>query len=164
MHIIASPQGPPMCHHCARPFELDPREEGRERKLAQLRAIEDDDHAARAFHFHRECDAHIRAMSEVWVDSFGMHVPDFGVVRVEGIKFSIEPGMADAMLAEIDKTLLPAIRQSIIDALDSRLPPAPIVGPYNPTWCPDQPSVQALYPFGYVRLADGTVVAGNSSE
>ena len=149
-----------MCYHCARPFERDPREEGQERKLAQLRAIKDDDHAARAFHFYRECDAHLCGMSEVWVDSFGMHMPDFGFIRVEGIKFSIEPGKADTMLAEIDNALLPTIRRSIVEAISTPFPSAPIVGPYNPVQCPDQPSAQELYPFGYVRLADGTVVAG----
>ena len=29
--------------------------------------------------------------------------------------------------------------------------------PYDPTWCPDTPTVKELYPYGYVRHADGNV-------
>ena len=85
MRLITSPDGRPMCYHCARPFDKHPWQQRREELHAKLCAIEDDDYAARAFHYHREIQAHTDKMTELFVQSQGVHIPEIGSIHIEGI-------------------------------------------------------------------------------
>ena len=169
MHIITNPDGIPACYHCARPFDEHPWKRRRQELHAKLCAIEDNDGAARAFHFHRGMQAHADKMQELWVNSHGLHIADVGSIHSEGIRFTLEPSVPpERMIAEVDQHLLPAIREHIIEVLNgtydtkvqqwaTQMP----AKPHDPTWCPDTPTVQELYPHGYVRHADGNVEEAN---
>ena len=165
MHIYTTSDGKAACSHCARPFEEHPREKRRQELHAKLCAIEDDDHAARAFHYHRCLQARVDQMKEIWVSPHGLSIPDVGTMHAEGIKFTLEPGvLPERMIDEVDKNIIPAIRQNIIellngtyDAMVKESMAGPPPKPYDPTWCPDTPTVKELYPYGYARHADGNV-------
>ena len=154
-----------MCYHCARPFERHPDVVRREELHAKLCAIEDDGHAARAFHYHQTLQAKFDQMETVWVEFSGFSIPDVGNVRFEGAKILLEPGVSrERMMEEIEKWVLPSIRKDILDSLERRsttLPGIPIdpstIRRYDPTWCPSTPSAAELYPSGYVRHEDGSV-------
>ena len=110
---------------------------------AQLCALQDDDHAA----FHRlkarQAVADIHHVGSVWL--------------------RLDPGVTpERMLAELDTWLLPQRkREAFKDGLASGEIPTPPA--YDPPWCPATPTVQELYPFGYVRHADGSVDASIKS-
>ena len=165
MRVITNTDGKPMCYHCARPFDKHPLQQRREELHAKLCAIRDDDHAARAFHHHRKMQAYADRMTELFVHSQGIHIPEIGSIHIEGIRLNLEPGVpADRVMPEIDK-MWPIIRQSIADTLDGTTGKAEknlIVHPYDPIWCPSKPTAEELYPFGYVRHADGSVEAKSS--
>ena len=156
-----------MCYHCGRPFERHPDVVRREELHAKLCAIEDDEHAARAFHYHRTLQAKVDQMETVWVELGGFNIPNVGDVRFEGAKILLEPGVSrERMMEKIEKWVLPSIRMYILGALErhsATLPETPIdpstIGRYDPTWCPATPSTAELYPSGYVRREDGSVEA-----
>ncbi len=153
-----------MCYHCARPFERHPDVVRREELYAKLCAIEDDEHAARAFHFHRTLQAKSDQMEKVWVEFSGFGIPEVGDVKFEGATFRLEPGASREKIVEaIDKWVIPSIKEDMLIALKSTLPETPIdpstIRRYDPTWCPSTPSAAELYPSGYVRREDGTVEA-----
>ena len=167
MRILTLDDGKPACYHCARPYDQHPWQQRREELHAKLCAVEDNDRAARAFHYHRGVQAHVDQMQELWVNSHGLSIPDVGSMHVEGIRFNLEPGISrERMISEVDQHIIPTIRQNIIERLDgtydinvkqwmTQLP----AKTHDPTWCPDTPTVQELYPYGYVRHTDGNVEA-----
>jgi hypothetical protein len=167
MRVITTSDGKPMCHHCVRPFERHPDVVRREELHAKLCAIEDDEHAARAFHFYRTLQAQFDQMETVWVEFGGFDIPEVGDVRFEGATFRLEPGASREKIVEaIDKWLIPSIKESMLIALkclSPTLPESPIdlgtIVRFDPTWCPSTPSAAELYPSGYVRREDGTVEA-----
>ncbi len=174
MRIVATPNGTAMCYHCARPYERHPDLVRREEQHARLCAIEDDERAARAFHFHRALQAKYDKMETVWVNPSGFYIPDMGSVRFEGVTLRLEPGASRERVAEaLEKWVLPSLKKDTLDAFEQRAAaaaaePIPIdpstVRRHDPTWCPDEPSAAELYPFGYVRGADGAVEANNIVE
>ena len=170
--ITTTKEGVLVCDHCGRVFDTHPSETRRKELHAQLCAIEDDDRAARAFHHHRASQAHADSMAKFWTGSIGFSMYELGYANFEGVRFTLEPGVSpDRMIAEIDSQILPALRKHMVDALDgtrdreakefeAKLAANEItVTKYDPTWCPDTPTVQELYPHGYVRHADGSVEA-----
>ena len=161
MRVITNSEGKPMCYHCARPFERHPDAVRREELHAKLCAIEDDELAARAFHHHRTLQAKFDQMETVWVELSSFSIPDVGSVRFEGAKIRLEPGVSrERMMEEMEKWVLPSTRKDILDALEQTTPPETpsTIGRYDPTWCPATPSAAELYPSGYVRREDGSVV------
>ena len=164
MHIVPTKEGKLACYHCGHEFDEHPDETSRQRLHRQLCAIEDDDDAARAFHFHKAQQAIADQTTEVWIDRTGFYVPDTGSVRFEGIKINLEPGATtdDAMRA-IEAWVLPSIKQSIVEALNgtqehqdtAHIP----MHKYDPSWYPCSPPMEDLYPNGYVRHPDGAVEA-----
>ena len=174
MHLVTDAHGRPACYHCGRHFDRDPRTARSEAKHAKLCAIPDDDHAARAFHFEREMRAKEEKMTTVWIQRQGMYLDGVGSITSEGIQIRIEPDVShERLMAEfIDVHLWPTIRQSILDTLDGTAQRQEEEGRLkilarrgdaaredHDLWCPSEPSVQELYPNGYVRHADGTVEA-----
>jgi hypothetical protein len=170
MHIVTTKEGLLVCCGCGHVFDKHPDEVRREKLHAQLCAIEDDDHAARAFHYKKTLQAQIDQMTTIWTGCVGYSIPGVGSVRVEGIEFTLEPGVAvESMIPELDK-LIPDIKRTMIETLDGTK--ARIEGEissnqvavhkYDPVWCPNTPSAEELYPFGYIRHADGTVEAKSS--
>jgi hypothetical protein len=164
MRVIITSDGKPMCYHCARPFERHPDVVSREELQTKLCAIEDDEHAARAFHFHRTLQAKSDEMETVWVEFSGFGIPDVGDVRFEGATFRLKPGASRERIVEaIEKWVIPSIKEEMLIALKCRsttLPETPItIRRFDPTWCPSTPSAAELYPSGYVRREDGTVEA-----
>ena len=173
MHLIPTREGKLMCFNCSHAFEKHPVQERREHLLAQLCTIEDDDHAARAFHRHKASQAHTDASTHVWMDTVGYHIHEVGSVRFMGVEFTLEPGVApERMLPELDKWLLSNLKSCMIKKLDGTAERernefaeavatgrAPTPPSYDPLLCPDTPAIQELYPFGYVRHANGTVEA-----
>ena len=167
MHIVTTKEGLLVCNHCGHVFDKHPDEVRREQLHAQLCAIKDDDHAARAFHYYKTLHASIDQMTTIRMGLVGYSIPDVGSVRVEGIKFTLEPGVAvESMIPELDK-LIPDIKRNMIETLDGTKAreereissSQADVHKYDPVWCPNTPSAEELYPFGYIRHADGTVEA-----
>ena len=165
MHIVTTKEGLLVCNHCGHVFDKHPDEVRREQLHAQLCAIKDDDHAARAFHYYKTLHASIDQMTTIWMGLVGYSISGVGSVRVEGIKFTLEPGVAaESMIPELDK-LIPDIKRTMIETLDGtkareeREINLNQVEKYDPVWCPSTPSTEELYPFGYIRNADGTVEA-----
>jgi hypothetical protein len=182
MRIIISPNDgkTPMCYHCARPYERHPDLVRREEQHARLCAIEDDERAARAFHYYRTLEAKHDEMETVWVNPSGFYIPDVGSVRFEGVTLRLEPGASNERVTEaLERWVLPCVKKEMLDALERRsatattttsaaqLPPyekifdprSSTVTRHDPTWCPAEPSAAELYPSGYVRRADGAVEA-----
>ena len=166
MRVITTSDGKARCYHCGRPFERHPEVVRREELHAKLCAIENDDLAARVFHYHRTLQAEFDSMEKVYVESSGYSIPDMGIVRFEGATIHLEPGASrERMMEEIERHVLPSIKEDILRALDPcpKLPETPIdpskIRRYDPTWCPSTPSVAELYPSGYVRHEDGSVDA-----
>ena len=164
MRVIITSDGKPMCHHCARPFERHPDVVRREERHAKLCAIEDDEHAARAFHYYQTLQAQVDKMETVWVEFGGFSIPDVGDVKFEGATFRLEPGASREKILEAIDKVIPSIKESMLIALKflpSTLPEVPTdpstIRRFDPTWCPSTPSAAELYPSGYVRREDGTV-------
>ena len=170
---------------CGRELEKDPKEERREQLFAKLCAIKDDDTAARAFHYHRSMQECFDKHTTLWMPRLGLHLPDGMHVAIDGIQFSLEPGVKpEAILLDQNlDIIMGCIKDLIVKSVDGtgseakkknaeeeemlRLldDEAGKMKPqkhhvYDPTWFPsDGPTVQELYPFGYFRHADGTVEA-----
>ena len=169
MHVITLPGGKPGCYHCGREFDRHPRDVESEEMHAKLCAIEDDDKAARVFHYHQSIREQNERMKCVWVRRSGWLVPGVGLVCMEGIKLQLEPGAEpERMREQIQRCVLPCIMKDLTEALDGtqerreaelRLKDTEEARvPHDPLWCPDTP-VEELYPFGYVRHPDGSVEA-----
>ena len=166
MRVITTADGLPACFHCGRVFDRHPTEVEREKQLSLLRGIENDDYAARAFHHYREMQAWEDALTKIWVNHFGLHSPSIGFIRLEGIGFSIEPGVTtEQLMAEIENNFIPMIRDEIRKTLDGtrereiRAFSASEHKSQPSVWCPERPAVDELYPNGYTRHADGTIEA-----
>ena len=167
MRVITTAEGKHMCYHCEHTFERHPEVVRREELHAKLCAIEDDERAARAFHFHRTLQAKSDQMETVWVEKSGFSIPNVGDVRFEGVRIFLEPGASrESLMEAIDKWVLPSLKKDILNTLERRsttLFETPIdpstIKKYDPTWCPSTPSAAELYPSGYVRREDGSVDA-----
>jgi hypothetical protein len=169
MRVITNQEGKPMCYHCGRAFERHPEAVRREELHAKLCAIEDDELAARAFHYHRKLQADFDQMETVWVELSGFSIPDVGILRFEGARLQLEPGASHAKLAEtIENCVLPFIKENILSALAERNDDdkteaelriaSASVKRFDPTWFPPStPTAAELYPSGYVRREDGSV-------
>ena len=172
MRTIMLEGGKCICYSCGKELEKPPREERREKLFAQLCAIKDNDTAARAFHYHRENEEHFDKQTTLWMPRMGLHIPDVAHVVVDGIQLSLEPGVKpDAMDDDHLDTIMAHIKHIIVKTLDGtqakeaddfqellhagKIQPHP----YDPAWCPEHPTVEELYPWGYVRHEDGTVEA-----
>lgn len=172
MRVLTAPDGVPRCYYCARPFDVHPTLKRRQERHAQLCAIEDDDHAARAFHYYKQRDAEADEREELWVDRQGFHAYEVGSFTIDGICIRPEPGVSpERVMEEFDKTVLPCLRAEILKTLDGTAQKeaeelrlqheaekqSGTLRAYDPTWCPATPTAQELYPNGYVRHADGSV-------
>ena len=176
MHLLTTTteEGPRfLCFNCGHAFEKHPEQVRREQLHAQLCALQDDDHAARAFHHRKAMQAIADQSTHVWMDTVGYGIPEVGFVQVMGVTFRLDPGVTlERMLSELDTWLLPQLKRDLTAALDGtaaherkvfkdglasgEIPTPPA---HDSLWCPATPTVQELYPFGYVRHADGSVEA-----
>ncbi len=166
MRVITDPKGTPMCYHCARPFERHPDTVRREEREAKLCAIEDDERAARAFHYYRTLQAKHDQMETLWVEQSGFNIPELCTVRFEGTTILLEPGASrERAIEAIEKWVIPSIKKDMLDALEPTvaIPPPSAIAQYDPTWCPATPSAAELYPSGYVRRTDGAVMPVNAA-
>jgi hypothetical protein len=164
MRIIATADGQPACYHCKRAFDNHPTTAERERLFSKIRAIEDDDYAARAFHYYTTQHAYSDSMTEQWTPHTTFDIPGVGTMSVDCIRLKLEPGAGpELMIQELDKWLLNEMRTSIVQTLCpifAQNEECPVPPPRRyPVWCPDSPSVHELYPLGYIRHSDGTVEA-----
>ena len=165
------------CHFCRQPLQLDPRVEERarmqryqERRLEQLRAIEDDDEAARKFHLYKRFYDHQNALQEHWIDQSSLSDPNWGDIECMGFQINVSPTVSvDAIMKSIDCQFLPMLRRQILRTVDGRgslaaeLASDEAWGDRNEqilTLNPSAPRpISELYPHGYVRHTDGTVEA-----
>ena len=165
------------CHFCRQPLQQDPRVEERarmqryrERRLEQLRAIEDDDEAARKFHIFKTLYDHEHALQEHWIDQSLLSDPKWGDITCMGFKIKVTPTVSvDAIMKSIDCHFLPMLRRQILQTVDdgeslaAELASDDACGDRNEqilTLYPKPPMpISELYPHGYVRHADGTVEA-----
>ena len=172
MRTIILQSGKCICYSCGREFEKDPKEERREQLFEKLCAIKDNDTAARAFHYHRNREEYYDKHTTLWMPRLKLQIPDGIHVTIDGIQLSLEPGVKPEtiLLDQHLDTIMSCIKDMIVrsvDGTEAKEEAAVIVGKmkpqthvYDPTWCPsDGPTVQELYPFGYVRHDDGTVEA-----
>ena len=172
MRVLTAPDGIPKCYYCGRVFDVHPKVKARQELHAKLCAIEDDDHAARAFHYRKQQDAEADAQTEHWVARQGFHAYAVGSFLIDGICIRLEPGVSpERAMEEFDKSVLPFVREQILKTLDGtahkegeghnlKIMEAKQAGTlhvYDPTWCPATPTVQELYPNGFVRNPDGSV-------
>jgi len=172
MRVITVPDGIPKCYYCAHPFDIHPKVKEQQELYAKLCAIPDDDHAARAFHYHKKQDAEANAQTEFWVARQGFHANEVGNFMIDGICIRLDPGVSpERAMEEFDKSVLPFVREQILKTLDGttqkeeekhnlmimEAKQAGTLHVYDPTWCPATPTAQELYPNGYVRNPDGTV-------
>ena len=172
MRVLVKPDGTPTCYSCGRPFDIHPTTKRRQELHAALCAIKDDDHAARAFHFHKKIQEEADQQTELWVERQGIHAPGVGSFCMDGVSIGLVPGVSvERAMEEIDRHILPWLRAGILKTLDGtaqkeaenykveieELVRSGKQRVYDPTWCPDTPTAQELYPNGYVRLADGSV-------
>ena len=169
MHVLTLANGEHVCAHCVRPFERHPSEERREALHKRLCAIEDDDEAARAFHYHRRIQAEVDALKTLWVPGSSFSLGDGCMVRFEGVSLHLPPDASpDCIRDELERWVLPSLRKYVLDALerkDAAMPAAPRIEEprsYDPiVTVPASPSAAELYPSGYVRHADGSVEASS---
>ena len=171
MHLLTDERGALTCAHCGRVFDRHPDLERREEREAQIRAVADDDRAARLAHFHRAGLAESEAMARHWCEPWGLHGAAIGAVRFEGVSLSLCPGVDTATaMAFVDREVLPMLRRSLLETLDgtqAELAAASraLLSSMRSTardatlWCPSEPPTAELYPYGYTRAPDGTVVA-----
>jgi len=161
-----------VCGACARPFDRDPKEQRREERLAELRAIPDDDEAARKFYYFRQNEQMFSGLEERWTGHHGMYSPKWGSVTDRGIEIRVSPDAnVEEVMRDIDNQFLPGLRESVLHQLDgtaarwlvtlSEMPaeqetPARIER--------DPIPISSLYPFGYVRQDDGTVLTVEGCE
>ena len=172
MRVLVDSDGIPMCYGCARPFDVHPTTKRRRELHAALCAIESDDHAARAFYYHKKVQAEADQQTELWVERQGFHVPEVGHFVIDGVCIRLESGVSvERAMEEIDNVILPCLRTEILKTLDGtarkeseklrqeieQLTQTGVPHVYDPTWCPETPTTQELYPNGYVRKADGSV-------
>jgi hypothetical protein len=165
MFIVKTPDGRPACFHCARPFLIHPYERYRQEKRAWMCTIEDDERAAREFHFEKTVQSHMDNLAKKWVGPFSVDLKDIGMVHAEGIRISLE-APPEAMLAKVD-VIVSEIRRSIVEALEWGVDQHEVVvdetiTPFreeNRMYCPNPPPIKELYPNGFVRYPDGEVVA-----
>ena len=175
MHLLTDERGALTCAHCGRVFDRHPDLERREEREAQIRAVADDDRAARLAHFHRAGLAESEAMARHWCEPWGLHGAAIGAVRFEGVSLSLCPGVDTATaMAFVDREVLPMLRRSLLETLDgtqAELAAASraLLSSLRSTardatlWCPSEPPTAELYPYGYTRAPDGTVVANPPS-
>lgn len=172
MHVVINKDGKPTCYHCGREFDVHPSEKTRAERYAKLCAVKDDDLAARAFYHHKQGELLGKNMNEVWCERFGFHMFEKGSITVDGIKICSEPGVdMEQMMLEFDKHVIPGIRQQMLEALDGtqkrkqeefvqKIKDGLItVHDSSVVWAPETPSAQEIYPNGYRREQDGSVVA-----
>ena len=172
MRVLVKSDGTPMCYSCGRPFDVHPATKRRQELHAALCAIKDDDHAARAFHYHMKMQEEADQQTEMWVERQGFHAPGVGSFGVDGVSIRLVPGVTvERAMEEIDRSVLPWVRAEILKTLDGtaqkeaenfKAETEELVRSgkqyvYDPLWCPETPTAQELYPNGYVRLADGSV-------
>jgi hypothetical protein len=106
------------------------------------------------------------------VERQGIHAPGVGSFCMDGVSIGLVPGVSvERAMEEIDRHILPWLRAAILKTLDgtaqkeaenfkAEIEEQVRSGKqhvYDPTWCPETPTAQELYPNGYVRLADGSV-------
>ena len=173
MRVVQGKDGRPWCYHCERPFDKDPIKSRDEQLWAHLRAIPDDREAARAFYFENQNRILQEKTKTVWMHKIGFSGSPGVTMLVEGIKIMIDPGVSNqAVMERIDHFLLPMIRQQLVETLDGTQEPEPlellgrlhIVPRPEPDWYPDTPSVEEMYPDGFWRSSDGSVIAGRKPE
>jgi len=172
MRVLVGSSGVPMCYGCGRAFDIHPATKRRQELHAALRAIKDDDHAARAFHYHMKMQEEEDQQTELWVERQGFHVPEVGSFGVDGVSIRLVPGVSvERAMEKIDNNILPWVRAQILKTLDGtaqkevekfkaeteELVRSGKQHVYDPLWCPETPTAQELYPNGYVRKEDGSV-------
>jgi len=172
MRVLVCASGIPRCYSCARPFDMHPTTKRRQELHAALCAIKDDDHAARAFHYHMKMQEEADQQPEMWVERQGIHSPEVGIFGLDGMCIRLVPGASlERVTEEVDKNILPWLREAILKTLDGtavkdaekfkveceELVRSGKQRVYDPTWCPETPTAQELYPNGYVRKEDGSV-------
>jgi hypothetical protein len=107
------------CYYCTRPFDVHPKVQQRQERHAALCAIQNDDHAARAFHHYQKRDTEAEACTEVWGERQGFHVHEVGSFMINGICICLEPGVSpEQAMEEFDKCVLPSLRAQLLKTLD----------------------------------------------
>jgi hypothetical protein len=174
MRVLVKSDGTPMCYDCGRPFDVHPTTKRRQELHAALCAIKDDDHAARAFHYHLKLQEEMGQQQEMWVERHGYDHSEVGNFGVDGVSIRLVPGVSvERAMEVIDQHILPSLRAEILKTLDGtaqkeaenfkaeieELVRSGKQHVYDPIWCPDTPAAQELYPNGYVRKEDGSVEA-----
>ena len=176
-NLFQAPKGVFHCARCVRPFEEDPREVKERESLAKLRALEDDEQAARAFYYHRENTSRMASLTRHFVTRIGLQMPKVGLATIDGIELNLEPDADPKAVVEfIEQHIIPFVRTSIIEEiggvakrkceaflaeekrrLEANEPSQKThaLGPYHP-YMGKQP-IEKLYPYGYTRAGDGTV-------
>ena len=163
-----------MCYSCGRPFDVHPTTKRRQELHAALCAIKDDDHAARAFHYHMKMQEEMDQQTELWVERQGFHAPGVGSFGVDAVSIRLVAGVSvERAMEVIDQHILPSLRAEILKTFDGtaqkdadnfkaeieELVRSGKQYVYDPLWCPETPTAQELYPNGYVRKEDGSVEA-----
>ena len=165
------------CNRCARAFEEDPKITMQKDTLEKLRALEDDEQAARAFYYHQANQEQVAKMRKFIVGRFGLNMPAVGTIKTNDIEFLIEPEADQAAFeGMLDQNFLPLLRKDIMDIFEGKdthaefkafaaeerrrqargeLSQVPVLGPYYEYM--GMKSIGELYPFGYTRLQDGTI-------
>ena len=158
-----------VCHGCARPFDRDPNVQRREEKLAKLKAIPDDDEAARKFYYFTQAEQEYCCLEQRWTAHHGLHSPQWGCISDHGMEMLVRPDAnTEEVMKDIDNVFLPGLRESILYQLDGtaarrearwreELKAMPFESE-TPARI-DRTPISSLYPFGYMRLEDGTVLA-----
>jgi len=172
MRVLVKSDGTPMCYSCGRPFDVHPTTKRRQELHAALCAIKDDDHAARAFHFHKKIQEEADQQTELWVERQGFGHPEVGNFGVDGVSIRLVPGVSvERAMEVIDQHILPSLRAEILKTLNgtaqkeaenfkAEIEEQVLSGKqyvYDPLWCPETPTAQELYPNGYVRKEDGSI-------
>lgn len=169
MRVVQDREGRPWCYHCERPFDKDPFKSRDEQLWAHLRAMPDDIGAARAFYFENQNRIAKEEARTVWMNRFGFSGSPGVAVLVEGIKVAIDPSVPhEAVVDMVDQFLLRLIRKQLVEALDGTQEPEPpedlgrfhVVPKPEPDWYPEAPGVWEMYPDGFWRTPDGSVIAG----
>ena len=160
------------CYTCGRPFPDGDPVAAKDAKLeADIRALADDDEAARASYALAQRRAKEAAQTTLYLPRFGLALPDGVRLTVDGVSIVVPkplpveriPGI---ITHAVDETLLPMLREHAIQTLFAQVipsssPPKPskvetsrltaLLGSYPSMTTRD------MYPNGYTRQPDGSV-------